>query len=301
MTATTRRQLTPEERARAAVVISLQKAGIVDENEQRHVCAVWARRPIASRTELTEEEARSLARRVKRMTRAELADVLARPVPAAEAMTVDQIEDAMDTLAEELTDPAERSMTPEELRAHKAQRVAVVCGPKPMTEGDAATVAAFAAALDDGPAAVAAFALGEPEPEPLPPIGAFHLTPDGPVPVAAAELVREAPAEPVRCVASWCEDDACTADHPEPADIEEAAEEAVRRHRERQTAGIVLTAPDLSTLPPRVPVPLGPPPGRYCLTVCYCGGCKHWTPAPPPDYSKTPGSIAYEEANRWRY
>jgi hypothetical protein len=27
----------------------------------------------------------------------------------------------------------------------------------------------------------------------------------------------------------------------------------------------------------------GPPaPGRYCLTVCYCGDCDHYEPIPPP-------------------
>lgn len=285
--ATTRRQLTPEERARSAAVISLQKAGITDENEQRHICAVWARRPITSRTELTEDEARSLARRVKTMSRAELAAVLARPAPAPE-------------------------LPPG----------AIVCRPGTLTEHDAAQVRAFAEFLDQaGP---------PPSREELATVAVCPEDGAATCRASVAECCMTAPTQPVDQVddhdarhavyLAGCADCDERADQreverqettapppppvpcePPPENIEEAAEEAARRFHERRAAGIVPAAPNLSEIPPRVPLQLGTPPGRYCMAVCYCGGCTHWAPLPPVDYSKTPGSIDYEAANRWKY
>lgn len=240
-------------KARSSLVISLQKAGVTDEDKQRHVCAVWARRPIGSRTELTEREARSLAARVKEMSREELAAVLARPAPEPV-----ELDGAART---ELTDVATAELPPG----------AIACRPGTLTEHDAAMVREFAEFLTTaGPAPTVEEldAVRQEEPDALPPIGAFRLTPDGPVQVDADELVR--------CVATWCEDDACTAEHPEPVDVEAAAEEAVRRFRERQAAGIVPEAPDLSSLPPREVIEMGPAPGRYCMDRCYCRTCPGW-------------------------
>lgn len=246
------------QKARSSLVISLEKAGIADADKQRHICAVWAGRPIGSRTELTEREARSLAARVKQLSRDELAAVLARPAPEPEP-------------------------TPE------LPAGAIVCGPGPLTEHDAAQVRAFAEFLDKaGP---------PPSAEEI--AAAVAVCPeDGAATCRAsvAECCMTSPApvvdqvEPPACPAEWCEDDACTAAHPEqpqhaepepapsvepvPEDVEEAAEAAVRRFRERIAAGIVWTAPDLSKIPPRVPLQLGPAPGRYCLARCYCGGCE---------------------------
>lgn len=184
---------------RAAVCIRLAELGIRDAEQQRHVCRVWTRRPLTSRTELTEGEASTLAKRLRTMTAAELAAVVARPAPEPEP---------------------------------ELPPGAIACGPGPLTEHDAATVRAFAAALDEGPAAVRAFALTEPTAEP-------------------------------------------PAVEPPPVDVEAAAEDAVRRFRERQAAGVLPEPPDPSARPPRVVVPYTAP-GRYCLTRCYCGTCPQY-------------------------
>lgn len=218
-------------KARAALVLSLQAAGCADAVEQRRVCAVWVGRPIASRTELTEREARSLAARLRTMTREELAAVLARPAPQPEAPPIVGEPELDGALRSELEDTAE----------------------------------------PDQPAHVG---------PPYPP-----LAPTEEEWERHQETLR--PAEPVLV-------------EPPPDDVEAAVEAAAARFRERVATGIVPEPPDLSSLPPRTPVILGPPPDRYCLAVCYCGTCEHWAPVPPVDYSKTPGSIAYEESERWR-
>lgn len=229
-------------RTRQRIVLRLAELGIptTDAEAQRHVCAVWTKGAARRRSEMTEREAGALAARLDEMTREQLAEVLARPVP-------------------EWVEPLPHEVCPEYGAATCRARPgrccmeapgkvgppptpelpagAIVCGPGPVSEHDAEQVRAFAAALDSGPAAVAAFALGKPEPEPGP------------------EPVEEPTAEPV-------------------AVVEE----------------------------PPAPVRRASAPGRYCLPegTCYCGECPHWTPIPLPDYSKTPGSIAYEEAQRWR-
>lgn len=257
--------------ARTSVVLSLQQAGITDEDKQRHVCGVWARRPIGSRTELTEREARSLAARVKTMSPAELAAVLARPVP----------------------DPPELDGA---LRAEIADVAAelppgvIVCGGDPTPE-DAAQVRAFAEFLDTAgvPPTVEELDAVREEPEPVTwsTMLATEDPPAPPSPTSEAEAIEQR-GEPVPV-------------EPPPADIEQAAEDAVRRFRERLAAGIVPEPPSLSSIPPRVPVELAPRPDRYCMATCYCGGCKHWAPPAPVDYSKTPGSKDYERIHgKWR-
>lgn len=82
---------------------------------------------------------------------------------------------------------------------------------------------------------------------------------------------------------------------PPPVDVEAAAAAAVARFRERQAAGIVPEPPTLGSIPPRVPIELAPRPDRYCPpSICWCGTCAHWKPAPPVDYAKTPGSKDHE-------
>lgn len=266
--------------ARTSVVLSLQTAGITDEEQQRHICAVWARRPIGSRTELTEREARSLAARVKTMSRDELAAVLGRPAPEP---------------------------------APELPPGMIACRPGTLTEHDAAQVRRFAEFLDQaGPPPTREELAAVREPAGLPPIGAFRLTPDGAVPVDVADLVAKKPepfavcpedgaatcrAEPGECCmetpAASPEESADVVElvdqvepeppapvpvprEPPPEDVEAAAEEAVRRYRERIAAGIVWTAPDLSGIPRRIPLQLGPAPGRYCLARCYCGTCPQY-------------------------
>lgn len=293
MTATTRRQLTREERARAAAVISLQKAGIADENDQRHICAVWARRPIASRTELTEDEARSLARRVKTMSRDELAAVLARPIPEPPELD--------GALRAEIADGA----------AELPPGV-IVCGGD-QTPGDIEQVRAFAEFLSTaGPAPSVEELAAVREPAPClatwcedDACTAEHPERE-PVAVCPEEGAATCRAKPGEC----CMETPAPAIEPEPVpvavepppeDVEAAAVAAVEQFRARQAAGITPEPPNLLSIPPRVPLQLGPAPGRYCLATCYCGGCSHWQPIPPVDYSKTPGSKDYERIHgKWR-
>lgn len=43
-------------------------------------------------------------------------------------------------------------------------------------------------------------------------------------------------------------------------------------------------------------------PGRYCLAVCYCGTCDHYTPAPTskPSTVKTPRTTRLLDKDAWR-
>jgi hypothetical protein len=49
------------------------------------------------------------------------------------------------------------------------------------------------------------------------------------------------------------------------------------------------------------PNPTGP--GRYCMPppgTCYCGGCAHWRPLVPIDYSRIEGATANaQHAQSW--
>lgn len=268
-------------KARQRLVLRLQELGAPDAEQQRHVCAVWTGGRARRRTELTERDAGTLYARLREMNRDDLAAVLARPAPGIEP---DPEPEPVDVVTARAIDAAaclaswdEPAPTPEPVELPAG---AIACGGGPTAE-DVAAVRAFAGELAERGAA--------PTPEEL----------------AAVQVEETAP-----CVATWCEDDGCTATHPDPEpeaparppvvlepvpeDVEEAAAAAVARFRERQAAGIIPAAPDLASLPPRIPIELGPPPGRYCLATCYCGGCEHWTPIPPVDYSKTPGSTAYE-------
>lgn len=241
-------------RERQVLILRLQELGIRDGEQQRHVCRVWARRHLASRKDLTSDEASSLRERLRTITREELAAVLARPAP--EPQPAEPTEEELAAVLGPLIEPQ-----PAEEPAPAAVDLpagVIVCGPGQVTDHDAATVRAFAVALEEGLVAVHAFALAE---DPTPPAGKLE---------------------------------------PAPVDVETAAEAAVARFRERLAAGITPAPPTLSDIPPRVPLVLGPAPGRYCMpppATCYCGECEHWQPAPPVDYSKIDGTKAHAEAH----
>lgn len=86
-----------EKNTRTALVLALQRLNIYSDDEQRHVVARWTKGRARRRTELTEDEARSLIGMLRTMTEEEVQRVLAAPLPPAPV-----VEPAREQLAEVL-------------------------------------------------------------------------------------------------------------------------------------------------------------------------------------------------------
>ena len=242
----------PNPRVLTELARVLAESGASLRPDKLAVASVFCGRRVASTKELSAVEAARLLRRVQ-------------DDPLFVDKALRQFHDAADPADAEGLPDAEEPVEPP----------APVCTRGEPSAHDRAVIAEFGRQLEARQADRIAGAQ-------LPPV-------DSTLPTVALE--QAGPADPGeagrrthRPGGDGCETPAPVADHgpaaPPPVDVEAAAAAAVERFRAR--AGVIPDPPAREEIPPRQVMPFTST-GRYCLAVCYCGGCPHHRPIPGVD------------------